>query len=190
MSNANEAYGSERWETPRPPTLALRLHRRKSIMAFDFGNILQQYLGGGASANPHQASDDFDRVAQSAPRTDVAQGVTQALRSDQTPPFSQMVSQLFSNGNPDQRAGVLQSLAGGVLGNLRGADQGQVSPDQASQVSPDTVRQLAEHAEQTNPGVVERMGDFYADHPTLVKALGGAALAVALGHMAQGIQRQ
>jgi hypothetical protein len=171
-------------------------------MAFDFGNILQQYLGGGASANPHQASDDFDRVAQSAPRTDVAQGVTQALRSDQTPPFSQMVSQLFSNGNPDQRAGmlnrllanagpgVLQSLAGGVLGNLRGADQGQVSPDQASQVSPDTVRQLAEHAEQTNPGVVERMGDFYADHPTLVKALGGAALAVALGHMAQGIQRQ
>jgi len=171
-------------------------------MAFDFGNLLQQYLGGGANVNPNQASDDFDRVTQAAPRNDVAQGVTQALRSDQTPPFANMVSQLFNNGDPNQRAGmlnrllanagpgVLQSIAGGVLGNLRGADQGQVSPEQASQVSPDTVQQLAQHAEQTNPGVVERMGDFYADHPNLVKGLGGAALAIALGHMAQGMQRQ
>jgi len=170
-------------------------------MAFDLGNLLQQYLGGGQNVHPNQASDDFDRVAQTAPRTDVAQGVTQALRSDQTPPFGQMVSQLFSNGSPDQRAGmlnrllanvgptVLQSIAGGALGNLRGADQAQISPDQASQIAPDTVRQLAEHAEQQNPGVVERMGDFYADHPNLVKAIGGAALAVALGHMAQGMQR-
>jgi hypothetical protein len=52
------------------------------------------------------------------------------------------------------------------------------------------VRELAEQAQQQNPGVVERMGDFYSDHPNLVKALGGAALAVALGHMAQGMQRQ
>jgi hypothetical protein len=170
-------------------------------MGFDLGNLLQQYLGGGANANPNQASDDFDRVAQAAPRTDVAQGVTQALRSDQTPPFADLIAQSFSHGSPDQRAGllnrlianagpaVLQSIAGGVLGNLRGADQAQSSPDAASQVSPDTVRQLAQHAEQQNPGVVERMGDFYADHPNLVKAIGGAALAIALGHMAQGIQR-
>jgi hypothetical protein len=170
-------------------------------MGFDLGNLLQQYLGGGASANQHQASDDFDRVAQSVPRGDLAQGVTQALRSDQTPPFAQMVSQLFGNGSPDQRAGmlnkllanigpgVLSSIAGGALGNLRGADQANISPEQASQVSPDAVRQLAEQAEQQNPGVVERMGDFYAEHPGLVKAIGGAALAIALGHMAQGMQR-
>ena len=56
--------------------------------------------------------------------------------------------------------------------------------------TPETVRELAEHAERQNPGVGERMGDFYADHPGLVKALGGAALAVALGHMAQGIQQR
>jgi hypothetical protein len=170
-------------------------------MGFDLGNLLQQYLGGGANVNPNQASDDFERVAQTVPRTDLAQGVTQALRSDQTPPFPQMVAQLFGNGTPDQRAGmlnrllanvgpgVLQTVAGGALGNLRGADQAHISPDQASQVSPDTVRLLAEHAQQQNPGVVERMGDFYADHPNLVKAIGGAALAIALGHMAQGIQR-
>jgi hypothetical protein len=172
-------------------------------MSFDLGNLgnmLQQYLGG-ANANPAQAENDFDHVAQNAPRANVAAGVTQALRSDQTPPFSQMIGQLFNNGNPNQRAGmlnqilanigpgVLASVAGGALSNLRGADQAQISPEQASQLSPQQVQELAEKAEQQNPGVVERMGDFYAEHPTLVKTIGGAALAIALGHMAQGMQR-
>jgi hypothetical protein len=176
-------------------------------MAFDFGNILQQYLGGGASANPHQASDDFDRVAQSAPRTDVAQGVTQALRSDQTPPFSQMVGQLFNNGDSGQRAGmlnqllggigpgVLSSIAGGALGSLfghgnsSGGGAPRITPDQASTMTPQQVQEIAEKAEQHNPGIVDKMGDFYAQHPQLVKGLGGAALALVLGHMAQGMKR-
>jgi hypothetical protein len=163
-------------------------------MSFDLGNLLQQYLGGAnPNVNPAQAESDFDHVAQNVPRATVAQGVTQALRSDQTPPFSQMVGQLFSNSNPDQRAGmlnhllanvgpsILSSVAGGALGNLLGADQARVTPEQ--------VQELAAKAEQQNPGVVDRMGDFYAEHPTLVKAIGGAALAIALGHMAQGMQR-
>lgn len=169
-------------------------------MSFDFGNLLQQYLGGANNASPAQTESDFDRVAQQAPRGDLAQGVTQALRSDQTPPFGNMVEHLFNNGNPDQRAGMLNqllaniapgmlsSIGGGALGNLMGAEQARVSPDQASQVPSSAVRELAEQAQQQNPGVVERMGDFYADHPNLVKALGGAALAIALGHMAQGMQ--
>jgi hypothetical protein len=171
-------------------------------MSFDLGNLLQQYLGGAnPNVNPAQAENDFDHVAQNVPRATVAQGVTQALRSDQTPPFAQMVGQLFGNSNPDQRAGmlnqllanigpsVLASVAGGSLGNLLGADQARVSPEQATQVSPEQVQELAAKAEQQNPGIVERMGDFYAEHPTLVKAIGGAALAIALGHMAQGMQR-
>lgn len=52
------------------------------------------------------------------------------------------------------------------------------------------MRELAEKAEQQNPSIVDRMGDFYAQNPTLVKAIGGAALAVALGHMAQSMRRQ
>ena len=172
-------------------------------MSFDLGNLLQQYLGGATNANPTQASDDFDRVSQNAPRADVAQGVTQALRSDQTPPFGQMVSQLFNNGNADQRAGMLNqllanvppgllsSIAGGALGHfLGGGGQASVSPEQAQQINPDAVRELAEQAQQNNPSVVDRMGDFYSNHPGLVKALGGAALAIALGHMAQGIQQR
>ena len=175
-------------------------------MGFDLGNLLQQY----ASAHPaaaDQAENDFEQVAQTAPRADLAQGVTEALRSDQTPPFSQMVGQLFGQGDAGQRAGmlnqllggigpgVLSSLAGGALGSLFGghaspaAAAPQVTPEQASNMTPEQVQQLAEKAEQHNPGVVDRMGEFYAEHPQLVKGLGGAALALVLGHMAQGMRR-
>jgi hypothetical protein len=172
-------------------------------MGFDLGNLLNQYLGGGAGGgNSAQASEDFDRVAQAAPRQAVAQGVTQALRSDQTPPFPQMASNLFGQGNPEQRAGmlnhilasvgpqILSSVAGGALGNILGGGQrAQVTPEQASQVSPQQFQEIAAKAEEHNPGIVERMGDFYSEHPGLVKAIGGAALAIALGHMAQGMQQ-
>jgi hypothetical protein len=176
-------------------------------MAFDLGNLLQQYLGGQQQgANTAQPEDDFDRVAQAAPRSAVAQGVTQALRSDQTPPFPQMVSQMFGQSDPNQRAGMLNqllgslgpgllsSVAGGALGNLFGgggnqAAQPQVTPEQAARMTPEQVKEIAEQAEQQNPSIVDRMGDFYAENPTLVKAIGGAALAIALGHIAQGMRR-
>ena len=173
-------------------------------MAFDLGNLLQQYLGGQQGAGAAQPEDDFDRVAQQAPRSAVAQGVTQALRSDQTPPFPQMVSQMFGQSDPNQRAGMLNqllgslgpgllsSVAGGALGNLfGGGNQGrpQVTPEQAARMTPEQVQDIAEKAEQQNPSIVDRMGDFYAENPTLVKAIGGAALAIALGHIAQGMRR-
>lgn len=171
-------------------------------MAFDLGNLLQQYVGG-AIANNGKAADDFDQVAQNAPRASIAQGIASALRSDQTPPFPQMVSQLFGQGNPDQRAGMLNSLlggagggllssvAGGALGKIFGGNApSQVTPEQAAQVSPEQVQEIAEKAQQQNPGIVDRMSDFYAEHPTLIKAAGGAALAVALGYMANNIRKQ
>lgn len=169
-------------------------------MGFDLGNLLNQYLGGGSNANSAQAADDFQRVAETAPRETVAQGVTQALRSDATPPFPQMASQMFGQGNPDQRAGMLNqilssvgpqilgSLGGGALGGLLGGGQSQVTPEQASQVSPEQFQEIAAKAEQHNPGVVEHMGNFYSQHPDLIKAIGGAALAIVLGHIAQSRQ--
>jgi len=195
-------------------------------MAFDLGNLLQQYMGGAVGADTSRAADDFDRVTQEAPRETVAQGVTQALRSDQTPPFPQMVGQMFGQSNPNQQAGMLNQLiaaagpsllgmlagraGGGGLGGLGGAgglgglggmlggllnggndaQTPQLTPEQASQLSPEQVQEIAKKAEQENPGVVDRMGDFYAQHPNLVKGLGGAALAIALAHMASGIQRR
>lgn len=185
-------------------------------MAFDLGNLLNQYMGGASGADNTRAEEDFDRVAQAAPRETVAQGVTQALRSDQTPPFPQMVGQMFGQSNPNQQAGMLNQLIaaagpsllgmlagrggagglgglGGMLGGLLGGASGgqpQITPEQASQLSPEQVQEIAQKAEQENPGVVERMGDFYAQHPNVVKGLGGAALAIALAHMAQGFQRR
>lgn len=169
-------------------------------MAFDLGNLLQQYLGG--APNTGRALDDFDQVARNAPRTAMAEGVAEALRSDQTPPFPQMVSQLFDRSDATQRAGMLNqllsgigpgllgSIAGGTLGNLfRGNEAAAaVTPDQAATMSPEQVRQIAEKAEQENPGIVDRMGDFYAEHPQLVKTIGGAALAIILGRVAQGMK--
>lgn len=194
-------------------------------MAFDLGNLLQQYMNGASGADNTRATQDFDRVSQEVPREDLAQGVTQALRSDQTPPFPQMVGQMFGQSNPSQQAGMLNQLIaaagpalmgalagrasggggmgsagglgglGGMLGNLLGGGTGgnvppQITPEQASQLTPEQVQQIAEKAEQENPGVVERMGDFYAEHPNVVKGLGGAALAIALAHMASNIQRR
>jgi hypothetical protein len=173
-------------------------------MAFDLGNLLQQYLGGAAGNNGGRAvDDDFDQVAQNAPRSTVAQGVTEALRSDQTPPFAQMVGQLFGNSDPGQRAGMLNqlianagpgllsSIAGGAFGNLLGgADtQAPITPEQAAQLTPEQVQRIAEDAERHNPSIVERMGDFYAEHPDLVKTIGGAALAIVLGRVAEGMRQ-
>lgn len=173
-------------------------------MAFDLGNLLQQYLGGAAStANNGKAADDFEQVAQNAPRASLAQGIASALNSNQTPPFPQMVSQLFGQSNPDQRAGMLNSLLGGAGGGLLSSVAGgalskifggntptKVTPEQASQISPEQVQEIAQKAQQENPGIVDRMSDFYAEHPTLIKAAGGAALAVALGYMANNIRKQ
>ena len=171
-------------------------------MAFDLGNLLQQYLGGAAQGNAGRALDDFDQVASNAPRAAMAEGVSEALRSDQTPPFPHMVSQLFDRSDATQRAGMLNqlisgigpgllgSLAGGALGGLfRGNEApAAVTPEVAATMSPEQVKQIAERAEQDNPGIVERMGDFYAEHPQLVKTIGGAALAIVLGRVAQGMK--
>ena len=175
-------------------------------MSFDLGSLLQQFTG--TNPNPAQAEQHFDQVAEAAPQAQLSQGLSEAFRSEQTPPFPQMAAQLFGNSDPTQRAGmlnqilgsigpgVLSSLAGGALGGGLGSlfgggsgNQPQVTPDQAAQMTPEQVRQIAEQAEQHNPGIVDRMGDFYAQHPALVKGIGGAALAIVLGHMAQGMKR-
>ena len=142
-----------------------------------------------------QPEQHFDRVAQQASPDQLGQGITAALRSDQTPPFGQMVGQMFGQANGQQQAGMLNqiigalgpaalsTIAGGALGNLLGPGQQSITPQQASQLSPQQVQQIATHAEQQQPGIVDQMGRFYADHPTLVKTLGGAALAIAMAKM-------
>lgn len=163
------------------------------------GNILQQYTGGSGQT-PGSVHQDFDTVAQHAPPESLANGIVAMFRSDQTPPFAQMVGQLFGNSDGQQRAGLLNrllssmgpaalgSLAGsGALAGLPGmvANGEQVTPEQASSMSPDAVQELAAHAEQQNPSIVDRVGSFYAQHPGVVKTVGAAALSVAMAKILQ-----
>jgi hypothetical protein len=169
-------------------------------MAFNFENLLQQYVGGLTAADPVQAEKDFGEVAQHVPSATMASGITEALRSDQTPPFAQMVSQLFGRSDPTQRAGMLNqllshvspamlaSLAGSIGNFLSQGSRPQVTPQQADALTPAQVEEIAATAEQHDPGIVDQMGSFYAQHPTLVKALGGIALAIAMGKIAEARQ--
>jgi hypothetical protein len=165
-------------------------------------DILNQYVGQQSGPAGPAAVEHFGQVAQQAPQSTVSQGLTEAFRSDQTPPFGEMVARLFGNSNPQQRAGLLTQLTSGFglgsvgagtagagpLGDLMrqlGGGGSTVTAEQAAAVTPDQVQQAATHAEQQSPGIVERVSDFYAQHPTLVQTLGGAALTIALAKMAQ-----
>ena len=162
-------------------------------------DILQQYANPSAMNDPTAARDHFEAAARSAPPDVVGQGVADAFRADNTPPFGEMVSQMFGHSNPQQQSGVLNqllrsiapgalsALGGGILGRLSaqpGAGVPQLTPQQASQMTPAQVQEIANHAEQHDPSVIDKMGGFYAEHPQLVKTLGSAALAIALAGIA------
>src|SRR3982751_777180 len=117
-------------------------------------DILQQYSSQGVAPDHNVASEHFDEVARSAPPQALGGGIAEALRSNQTPPFGQMVAQLFGQSNPQQRAGLLNQLlssvgpgmlagvGGGMLGKMLGqgnAGNAQVTPDQAAQLTPQQV---------------------------------------------------
>ena len=55
---------------------------------------------------------------------------------------------------------------------------GTVTPEQAQEVSPEAVQVLAQKASQTNPSIVDKASQFYAQHPALVKSIGAGALAL------------
>lgn len=152
-------------------------------------DIIHKYSGqgGGTAAAPANPHEDFQRVAQAAPQNVVAGGIAQAFRSEKTPPFPQMLASLFGQSNPDQRAGLLNRLLGSLgpeaASLIPGMSPGSVTPQQANQVAPEKVQQIAEQAQNRNPSVVDEVSSFYAQHPDVVKAAGGLALAVALQHI-------
>ena len=80
--------------------------------------------------------------------------------------------------------GLLGNVLGGLFGGGSKEAPANISPADADRVTPDQVREMAEAAKQSDPSIMDRVGGFYAQHPELVKILGGAALAVALGRMA------
>jgi hypothetical protein len=179
----------------------------------ELSGLLQQYQGAQPDQAPDTVDDDFDQIAQAAPQPALADGLAAAFRSEQTPEFGQMTANLFNNSNPQQQAGLLNTIlkyagpailgrimaggggaggasagGGGGLSDLinmfRGGQQQEVTPEQAGQIPPEAVQRVAEEAQKHDPSIVERISDFYAEHPTLVKSLGTAALTIALAKIA------
>jgi hypothetical protein len=163
----------------------------------ELGKLASQFASGQVSDT--QVHETYDRTARAVPQEDLAGGLAEAFRSDQTPPFQQMVTDLFNRSNPQEKAGLLnqliaalgpqlsQAIAAGGLGSLAGTlSKGSVTPQQASQMQPQQVEVLAEKAAQHDPSIMEKAAGFYAQHPTLVKAIGAASLAFLLGRMSQG----
>jgi len=174
------------------------LSREFSMSVLDsLSGLLGKYMSD-EKQNTADAAEHFDQVAHAVPQNVVANGLAEVFRSNQTPAFGNLVSQLFSNSTGEQKAGVLNQIlatvgpgalaeiaGGGVVAELLGSTNKGVTPEQAQNVSSQMVEQLATHAENKDPSIVDRASAFYAQHPTLVKTLGGAALSIALRKVAE-----
>ena len=167
-------------------------------IADEIVGILKQYQTG-VTPSPAAVNAHFDQVASAVPTNVLADGLAHAMTSSQTPPLGQIVSSLFNQANPAQKAAVLNQLmsalgpaavaaaTGGTLGGALGSAETTgtaVSPQQAQQVSPATVTQLADRAQAADGSIVNQLSAFYAEHPTLVKGLGVGALALVMSHIA------
>ncbi|HWT03315.1 MAG TPA: hypothetical protein VN256_23885 [Pyrinomonadaceae bacterium] len=180
----------------------------------DLSGLLEQYNGAQPGQAPDTVDDDFNQVAQNAPQPALADGLAAAFRADETPEFGQMTANLFNNSNPQQQAGLLNMLlryagpailsritgggggGGSALGgggggglsdliNIFKGGQQEVTPEQAQQIPPEAVQEIADKAQKEDPSIIDRISDFYAEHPTLVKSLGAAAMTILLSRLAQ-----
>ncbi len=166
----------------------------------EIGGLVQQYASGQTPA-AGSVSDHFDQMSQAAPPSSMAAGLAAALGNGGSGEFAQMASQLFSNSGGAQQAGMLNSLlstagpevlqqflganAGSGLASLLSGGQTQVTPEQAAAIPPEEVQALAQHVHSNDPSVVDRVSEIYAEHPTLIKSLGAAAMGIAMREIAQ-----
>src|SRR6266513_1842762 len=99
-------------------------------------DILQQYTRNTSVPDPNVVHEHFDQVTRTAPADTVGQGVADAFRAESTPPFGQMVGQMFGQSDPQQQAGVLnqllRSVGPGVLSALGGGILGRSSTPASS----------------------------------------------------------
>jgi len=163
------------------------------------GNLLRQYASsGGAAAQPApDVQAHYDEVSQAVPSGTLADGIAAAFKSDRTPALEQILGQLFSRSNGEQKAGLLnhliasinpstlaQATSGTTLAGILSGAKPQITEAQAQQVSAKDVEQLAAHA-QNNPALVDSVSNFYAQHKGLIKTLGSGALTVVLARIAK-----
>jgi hypothetical protein len=158
--------------------------------------------------------DDYDQVAQEAPPGVLSEGVAEAFRSDRTPPFPNMLGQLFGQSDPNARAGILNQLlavagpalmsrlfgsgggpgggmgsnSGGLAGMLGGLFNGWGGADQA-----DPPHVTPEQASQVPAEAVEELArEAHQQDPDVISRVSDFAaqhptLVKGLGAVAMGI---
>lgn len=135
----------------------------------------------------------FSKSRSRSIRGRLRKGSRRRLRSDERPLFAQSVSQLsaprdrkvawlkmlLSSVSPEPRAQLSSLVPGlGVLSATPGTPA-------AAAISPAAVQTLAQHVEQHDAGIVDRMSALYAAHPTLEKTVGTAAMMIAMREIAE-----
>jgi hypothetical protein len=141
------------------------------------GGLLQQYMNATPGQANAGATQHFDTVAQQASPDLLSKGLSAVFQSEHTPDFAQLAAQMFGQATPEQKQALLaqlQSMLGPAAGSLAGAAQ-----------NPGALQSALEKAQAINPSIVDKVSAIYAQHPTLIKTLGGAALTIALAKMAE-----
>ena len=147
------------------------------------GGLLQQYLNAPQGQANAAVEQHFDQVAQQASPELLSKGLAAAFRSDQTPDFAQMAAQMFAQATPEQKQALLAQLHS-MLGPAASAPLGS-----GSDVAPAALESALSQARASSPTIIDKVSDFYAQHPGLIKTLGGAALTIALAKMADHARR-
>ncbi len=153
------------------------------------GGVLSNLTGGNVS--DQQAGEHYDQIANTVPQNQLGAAIGPALASLGGTQVQQSVSNSAAQMDPQQRGNMVQTLLGGLggAGNLGGLlSQLGVSPsvqNDPSSASPDDVGKLAAHTQANNPDVFHQAMAVYSAHPTLVKALGAAAIAGIARHLAK-----
>jgi hypothetical protein len=98
---------------------------------------------------------------------------------------SNILNTLLATVGPQMLSGILARQAGGSVPNQMGVGSRELGADEADQIPPSAIEEMAEQAEKQDPTIVDHISDFYAQHPTIVKGLGAAALGIALNHLAK-----
>src|SRR4030095_13901040 len=142
-------------------------------------DILRHYMDDKTTSDSNLTEEHYEEVARAAPSDVLGRGVAAAFRDQNTPSFGDMVAQLFGHSSPQQRAGVvnqlLHSIGPGVMALLGGVIRResapansvvpQLTPAEAAALTPAQVKEIATEAQQKDPEALEKIGDFYSQHP-------------------------
>ena len=163
------------------------------MSTFELNHIIQQARTGNATETDLQRAYDQSCAELTRQR---ARRARQGFPLGADARVSADAGEPVGRSDPNQKAGLLNTLLGklnpmerkaalGSVAETTGAASGQVTPDQAQQIQPPQVATLADHAQRKDPSVMDQAATFYAQHPTLVKGLGAAALAILLSKATQ-----